>query len=74
MIAPSKHVPVDRTLLAAGAVVLSALDRPRSVSALWERVRQDSSIMSYDWFLLSVSLLFALDAIVPDGDRLRRRR
>lgn len=73
MILPSKHLSEDRALLTVGARVLQRLNRPKSVSALWEEMRLESDKkmrgrLTYDWFVLALDLLFAVDAIeLHDG-------
>ncbi|MBF0185947.1 MAG: hypothetical protein HQM06_16380 [Magnetococcales bacterium] len=70
MILPSKHLPRDRALLTVGAHVLTLLARPKTVSSLWEELnKHDAGLaemprqISYDWFLLSLDLLYALGII-----------
>jgi hypothetical protein len=69
VILPTKHLPSDRALLTVGARVLSVLDEPRTVSALWDRIRLKRELrdkrapMSYDWFVLALDLLFLMGAI-----------
>jgi hypothetical protein len=69
MILPGKHLRQDRALLTIGAEILVHLDEPRTVSELWERVRQrrtagtTSSPLSFDWFILSLNLLYAVCAL-----------
>jgi hypothetical protein len=69
MILPTKHLSADRALLTLGARTLRALDEPRTVSALWDRLRahraarSGQSPLSYDWFVLSLDLLFMVGAI-----------
>jgi len=70
MILPSKHLNQDRALLTVGACVFKALDKSKTVSALWENLcRMDKSdpeappLITYDWFVLALDLLFALGAI-----------
>jgi hypothetical protein len=76
MILPTKGLAVDRALLSVGGEVLRRLDRPQTVSHLWERVRhRQSSLLEtipYDWFLLSLNLLFILGAVELEDGRLRR--
>jgi hypothetical protein len=66
MILPGKHLRQDRALLSVGAEILVHLDEPRTVSELWERVRQrrfsGSTLapLSFDWFILSLNLLYAI--------------
>ncbi|SFT71689.1 ABC-three component system middle component 6 [Paraburkholderia aspalathi] len=81
MILPSKHLPQDRALLTVGAHVLNFLGRPKTVSALWEELnRHDADLtaamprrIAYDWFLLSLDLLYALGAIELDSGLVARR-
>jgi len=80
MILPSKHTSQNRALLTVGAHVLTLLVQPKTVSALWEEVHNHNAGQSmmpqkitYDWFLLSLDLLYALDSInLKDGLVMRR--
>lgn len=76
MILPSKHIPIDRSLLGVGAEVLSELDRPKSVSRLWDDLqkrRGDSmNRLPYDWFLLSLNMLYTIDAVSFEDGRILR--
>jgi hypothetical protein len=74
MILPSKHLSEKRALLTVGGEVLRLLDRPRTVSSVWEAIKQGVKgkampcRLSYDWFVLSLDLLFIMDAItLRDG-------
>ena len=69
MILPTKRLHQDRALLAVGAEVLRRLDEPKTVSRLWDgiqkayRGRAASPTLTYDWFILSLDLLFAVNAV-----------
>ena len=71
MILPGKHLRHDRTLLGIGAEILPLLNEERTVSELWERLRQKRDIvaspLSFDWFVLSLTFLYATTAINYDG-------
>ncbi len=78
MILPSKHLSQDKALLTIGAKVLHRLDRPKTVSSVWEEVRGGGAknrlpSLSYDWFVLSISLLYSLGAIELQGGVLKRK-
>jgi len=80
MILPSKHIPQDKALLTVGAELLNRLDKPKTVSAIWEDVCKlasethvDVTHLSYDWFILAIDLLFAIDAIEIHEGLLTRR-
>jgi hypothetical protein len=80
MILPTKRLPQDRALLAVGADVLTMLARPQTVSKLWNefKMKRSEKVLStplpFDWFLLSLSLLFALGAVELQNGRLHRTR
>lgn len=69
MILPTKYLPQDRALLGIGAEILGQLSEPRSVSELWENVREARNKRSaatplpFDWFVLALNLLYAMYAI-----------
>ena len=72
MILPSKHVPPEQSLLALGTLVLPQLERPRTVSAVWDAVRIAKPETSFDKFALTLSFLFAIGVVRFDGPLLRR--
>ncbi len=78
MILPTKHLRADRSLLGVGAEILPLLDQPKTVSRLWEEFRKRRerqpgvAPISYNWFVLSLDLLFTLGIIVFEGGRLKR--
>lgn len=78
MILPTKGLALDRALLSVGAEVLRRLDRPKTVSRLWDQIsRRQCTLLQtlpYDWFLLSLDLLYLCGAIVLQDGRLRRAR
>lgn len=67
MILPAKHLRQDRALIGIGSEILNVLDQGHSVSELWQRVRLQrsdrSDSLSYDWFILGLSFLFAINAV-----------
>jgi hypothetical protein len=81
MILPSKHLPQDRALLTVGGHVLMFLAHPKTVSALWEELNRHEGDLSaarprkitYDWFLLALDLLYALEAIELERGLVARR-
>jgi hypothetical protein len=80
MILPTKHISQDRALLTVGSHILKQLNKRKTVSALWEKIISEYNVMqdashgiSYDWFVLALDLLFAIDAIEIKDGLLRRR-
>jgi hypothetical protein len=78
MILPTKRLSLDKSLLGTGGNVLACLDRPKTVSRLWEDLQQATSAsgtgsrVGYDWFVLTLDLLFCMNAIELREGELRR--
>ena len=78
MILPTKHLSVERSLLTIAIDVLSMTGESKTMSRLWEefstsRSRESGRApVSYEWFILSLDLLFLLDAIDFAGGRVFR--
>lgn len=76
MILPTKGLALDRALLSVGAEVLRQLDRPKTVSRLWDQVRHPKSSLlesvPYEWFLHSLDLLYLCGAIDFEDGQIRR--
>lgn len=68
MILPTKHIPQNEALIGVGATVLVHLDTPRTVSGLWERVRTEPNVGTFERFVLATTLLFMIGAVdLQDG-------
>jgi hypothetical protein len=79
MILPTKRLNQDRALLYVGSEVLSLLDEPKTVSRVWDELGKlraskcETSVLTYDWFVLSLDLLFSIQAIDFERGLLRRQ-
>ena len=76
MILPGKHLKPDRSLLGIGGEILKILEQEQTVSELWQRVQKQKdglkSPLSFDWFILSLSFLYAIGAVHFDRGILKR--
>ncbi|MBF0174683.1 MAG: hypothetical protein HQL83_14775 [Magnetococcales bacterium] len=78
MILPTKHVRPDRALIGVGAEVLGILKQPMTMSRLWDEVRGRRSLhepkapIDYQWFILSLDLLYMIGALEFDRGLVRR--
>jgi hypothetical protein len=72
MLLPTKGLSPDRSLLFIGAQILNCLTKATTVSSLWTAVQQERRAsagfapLTYDWFVLSLDLLFSLGTIRMD--------
>jgi hypothetical protein len=74
VITPTKGVRPERSLLYIGGQILNDLSEPTTVSGAWEALAQrrrdqgQEAVLTFDWFVLALDLLFALGAIqLSDG-------
>lgn len=76
MILPAKHLPQERALLTIGAQILKILDRPKSVSLLWNELGKSDTYqaqpITFDWFILALDLLAIINVIHLENDRISR--
>lgn len=69
MILPTKYLSHERALISVGGEILKHLEEPRSVSALWDCVRDaqtykaTDTLISFDWFVLALNLLYTISAV-----------
>lgn len=63
MILPTKHVATQNSLLGLGAKVLQTLQRPMSVTGLWERLIEVPELATFERFVLVLDLLYLLGAV-----------
>jgi len=57
MIMPSKHISEEQALIGVGATLLRHLGRPQTVTSLWEMVREDCTVGTYERYVLALDLL-----------------
>ena len=57
MILPTKHISEGQALLGVGATLLRHLERPQTVTSLWDKVRSDQAVGTFERFVLALDLL-----------------
>lgn len=76
MILPTKRLGEDRALLALGAEIIQGLQEPKTVSRLWDELKRSregnagGSLLTYDWFILSLDLLYTIGTIEVERGRI----
>lgn len=75
MILPAKHLPPERCISGLGAMVIAQLDEPQSVSETWVRVGRayGDRTVTFDWFALALTWLYAVGAVDLCNDLLIRK-
>lgn len=74
MILPTKHVPISRSVMGQSVRVLGRLQRPITMSRLWDDVRHETDFRSFDRFVIVLDFLFMLGLIELRDGLLRRVR
>ena len=80
MLLPTKTLSPARSLIGLGAVVLKLLNEPKPVSRIWEefqasqRVAPNAPTVTFARFVLALDLLYALDVIRYEHNRLLKNR
>jgi hypothetical protein len=68
---PSKYVPVEHSTVGVAAFLISSLGVNDTVSSLWDRVRHDERVRSFDRFAGALTMLFAGHVLMLDKGVLR---
>jgi hypothetical protein len=74
MILPTKHISTQHSLLGLGATVLKHLTTPTTITGLWDKIKALPEIGTYKRFILTLDLLFTINAIDYAEGLLQRRR
>lgn len=72
MILPTKHITIENSLIGLGALLLTYLDQPATVSSLWEKTKALPEVATFERFTLSLDLLFIMNTIELQDNKIRR--
>ena len=59
MILPDKNIKLEYSLLNCGALILDEIREPKTISLLWEQVKQKETLDNYEKFVLTLDFLLA---------------
>lgn len=77
MILPDKHITYNKCLLRVSGLLLRHLDfdNPKTISIIWEKAKsnlENEFELTYQWFILSMDLLFIMGIINIQKGRIIR--
>lgn len=72
MILPNKFVKPSDSIVGISSSIISTLDKPITVSSLWEKTKAQGNINTYNKFVSALDLLFILGVITLDKGLIRR--
>jgi len=64
---PDKYTPINYSLLGVAAFIVEVLRTNDTVSTLWDRVRDDQRVRTFDRYSDALSLLFASGLLTFKG-------
>jgi hypothetical protein len=72
MILPTKHInPLD-SLLGVGALILERLKTTKTVTQLWDEMRDLPQVVTFERLVLGLDLLYMIGLVELDGGVIRR--
>jgi hypothetical protein len=74
MILPTKHLQLDKSLLAIGGRILNALPGPRTITGTWEEARREYQGLPFESFALALAFLYTIGAVETTGELIRIAR
>lgn len=72
MILPDKYIPPHYSLLGLGALVIRKLDKPKTVTSIWEELKTFPEVRTFERLVLSLDLLYIIGAIEIEDGLLKR--
>jgi hypothetical protein len=63
MILPTKYISNRYSLIGVGAVIIERLDKPKTVTSVWEAIKQNPEIGTFERFILGLDFLHIIGAI-----------
>ena len=69
---PNKYTPLSYSLIGTASQIFESITTNDTVSTLWDRVREDERVRTFDRFADALALLFAGSMITLDRGILRR--
>lgn len=72
MILPDKNIKLEYSLLNCGALVLESLEVPLTISALWEKLKEQKVFVGYEKFKLTIDFLYMINGIENENGLIRR--
>ena len=72
MILPDKNIKLEYSILNCGALVLESLEVPLTISALWEKLKEQKVFVGYEKFILTIDFLYMINGIENENGLIRR--
>lgn len=74
MILPDKNIKLEYSLLNCGAIVLKELSDPQTISALWDKIKDNKFFVGYEKYILTLDFLFIIGGIKLEDGMIWRKK
>ena len=71
MLLPNKTIKTSYSLLGVGALMLKLASTTETVSSLWNKVKQEETINTYEKYIKGLVFLYTIGAITYENGILR---
>lgn len=72
MILPNKYLRENDALIGVGSILLEKLSMEKTLSGLWEEVKDASNVGNFERFILGLDLLFILGLVEIQSDKITK--
>lgn len=72
MIMPSKYLREDEVLVGVGGILLQCIEGHSNLSSLWEDVKNNHAVATFERFVLALDFLFLLGLIDIQDNKIKR--
>ncbi|MCX5727745.1 MAG: hypothetical protein NTZ28_02705 [Nitrospirae bacterium] len=73
MILSTKHITPLDSLLGTGALILERVKTTKTVTQLWDELRETPQVATFDRLLFGLDLLYIMGLVELDGGVIRRK-
>ena len=63
MIKPDKNIKLSYSLIGVGALVLTQIATPMTISSFWQKIRHYEEIANFEKFVLTLDFLFMCNLV-----------
>jgi hypothetical protein len=63
MILPSKYITLSHSVIGIGAELLKLIDKPQTITMLWEKAKKSSQVKTFKRFTLTLDFLYTIGLV-----------
>lgn len=75
MIFPSKHLNIKESLFWLWSIIISILDKPKTIDSIWKELKEinikDNYYIDFDWLILVLDYLFMIWILSIENNKIK---